>query len=48
MIIEGILHKKDVTRFCTSRITDMSNLFTEMEIPYPPNTTFNQDISTWM
>ena len=30
MIIEGILHKKDVTRFCTSRITDMSNLFTEM------------------
>ena len=39
-LISMIKNGKDVSKVCTSAITDMSNLFNE-------NTSFNQDISSW-
>ena len=40
MIIDALDNNEDLSRFCTSRITYMSELFKDYE-------TFNQNISVW-
>ena len=52
MILDAIEDQNNVSRFCTSRIVDMSNLFIKPSYEYDPRllevmAMFNQDISSW-
>ena len=49
MLDQMLLNEEDVTKICTTRITDLSYMTTNPTnwIPYPFTPYFNQDISSW-